>query len=121
MQSNSLITDPKEKISAALGALFFFAPSFMEKKTEFVTFYMRQGFAVFLIQFIIIFINNIIGFIPGLGIILDLIFFGFIIIVLFLWYKAYQGQRFEIKFLSDIANALINKVDFLRTFFAPKK
>lgn len=110
------ITDSKEKLSAALGALVFFAPVFTAKKTEFVTFYMRQSFGLFLVQVVLM----ILGMIPVLGMVFQLLSLLVVILVLFLAYKAYSGERFEVPELLTYTDQVIQKVDALKTLFAPK-
>lgn len=54
-----IISNPEEKMSASFGAAFFLIPHFMNKKTEFVTMYMKQNFVItlaFIVLQIIIFI-----------------------------------------------------------------
>lgn len=113
------ITDPKEKLSAALAAIFFFAPHFLGKKTEFVTFYMRLGFGNFLFFFGVSIIRMILGGIPFIGMLLTLSLFAVLCIAGFLAYVAYNGEKFEISFLQKIANIVISKIPGFQSFFTP--
>lgn len=110
------ITNSKEKLAAALGALVFFAPVFMEKKTEFVTFYMRQSFGLFLLQVVLV----ILGIIPVLGFVFQLLSLLLAILAIFLAFKAYNGERFEVPELLKHTDQVIQKVDALKNLFAPK-
>lgn len=110
------ITNSKEKLAAALGALVFFAPVFMEKKTEFVTFYMRQAFGLFLIQVVL----TILSFIPVIGFLFQILSLIVVIIAIFLAFKAYNGERFELPELLKYTDQVIQKVDGLKNLFAPK-
>lgn len=145
--STPQITDPKEKISAALGALFFAIPHFTGKKTEFVTLYMRQSFGlliayvtlqIFLKIFVIFTVNNgaeivetteamsrktggfLILILNVFTIAITLLILALAVLALFLIYKAYKGERYEQPILLKYTNLLISKVPALQTFFSPK-
>lgn len=118
--STPQITDPKEKMSAALGAFLFFIPHFTGKKTEFVTLYMRQNFALFLIGLVLTILKMILGGIAIISMILILIHLAVLGISLFLIYVAYNGEKFEISLLTKNVNLLISKVPALQEFFSPK-
>lgn len=138
------ITDPKEKMAAALGAFLFPIPHFMDKKTEFVTLYMRQSFGIWIAYIALqIFLKIFITFAVSNG---DAIVNtteamsrktgGFLILILnvftiaitlamlalaiYLIIKAYKGERYEVKMITKYVDMLISKVDFLKNFFAPK-
>lgn len=64
----SVIADPQEKTAAALGAFLFFIPHFMNKKTEFVTLYMRQNFGIWIAYIPLqIFLKIFVGFMVSNG------------------------------------------------------
>lgn len=112
----SKISNPKEKISAALGAFIFFLPHFTGEKTEFVVFYMKQSFGLFLIS-LGLSILNFLPFIWPLTMIVGILLF---IVHIFLIIKAYSGEKFEVPYLLEKVNLLISKIDFLKNFFSPK-
>lgn len=138
------ITDPKERTAATLGALMFFLPHFMNKKTEFVTFYMRQNFAIWILYVIANILMRIcvaiafgnaqtianatatrsggilVGLFNLLTIAVTLSMLALTVMGIYLMFKAYNGERYEFKFLTKVADAIISKVDFLKSFFAPK-
>lgn len=141
------ITDPKERMAAALGALFFPIPHFMDKKTEFVTLYMRQSFGIwiayitlqiFLKIFVIFTVSNgeaivntteamsrksgglLILILNVFTIALTLVILTLAVIAIYLIIKAYKGERYEVKIITKYVDMLISKVDFLKNFFAPK-
>lgn len=123
----------------------FFIPVAMNVRTEFTSLYMRQNFGIWIISILSRIILSVIATIAignpealvtasesrkgGLMLILlnlfvilvSLLSVALFIISIVMMYKAYKGERFEIKQLLDFSNSIINKVDFLRNFFAPKK
>ncbi len=104
------ITDPTERLTAALAAACFFVPAFFGKKTEFVTFYMRQSFGlgIVFLTFLILSKFPIIGWLFVLCNFFVLLVWGFAI------YIAYSGEKFEFSFLYKNVNILIEKVSFLK-------
>lgn len=111
------ITDPNEKMIAALAALCFFIPAFFGKKTEFVVFYMRQSFGIGIVFIILSLLSKI----PVLGWLFVLCNFFLVLAWFFHIYIAYSGEKFEIPFIAKNVNILIEKVSFLKTFFASKQ
>lgn len=140
------ITNPQERTAATLGAFMFFIPHFMNQKTEFVTLYMRQNFGIWIISIILqilmpIFVkiafaneeaihavselggrggNRLNGIMQIFFFAFALISFAVTIIAFYMMFKAYKGERFEVKWLLKYTNILISKVGFLRDFFTPK-
>lgn len=141
------ITDPKEKMAAALGAFLFPIPHFMDKKTEFVTLYMRQSFGIWIAYIALqIFLKIFVTFAVSNGdaivntteamsrktggflililnvftITITLAMLALAILAIYLIVKAYKGERYEVKMITKYVDILISKVDFLKNFFAPK-
>ncbi|MGP1582886.1 MAG: hypothetical protein ACTTH6_01480 [Candidatus Altimarinota bacterium] len=110
------ITDSQEKMSATVGAIIFFAPHFMAKKTEFVTFYMKQSFGLVLVDIIL----GILAILPVIGLIFSLASLLVVVVMLVCAYKAYFGEKFEIPQLMQYVDKLIEKVSFLKPLFTPK-
>lgn len=110
------ITDSQEKMSAAVGALIFFAPHFMEKKTEFVVFYMKQAFGLVIVNIIL----SILTIVPVVGFVFQIASLLVSLVALFCVYKAYTGEKFEIPQLMKYVDMLIEKASFLKPLFTPK-
>lgn len=111
------ITNQQERTTAALAAFLFFLPAFIGKKTEFVTFYMRQSFG-FWIVFIVL---SILSKIPVLGWVFVVCNFLLILAWFLQIYMAYLGEKFEISFIVKYVQKMIEKIPFLQSFFAPNK
>ncbi len=92
---NQLDPQSQERIAGALGAILFFLPILMNKKTEFTVFYMRQNF-VLMIASVLVWVITMIPFIGFIGGLLNLAIF---IHIVFLAWKAYSGEKFEISYL----------------------
>ena len=116
----SIITDPKEKMFATLGAIFFLIPHFMGKKTDFITLYMRQNFGIVIASFIVGLLEILLGWVPLLGMIFTLMQLALLFTVAFLAYMAYNGERLEFQMILKYADMLIAKLDFLKPLFTPK-
>lgn len=141
------ITDPKEKMAAALGAFLFPIPHFMDKKTEFVTLYMRQSFGIWIAYIALqIFLKIFVTFTVSNGaeivqtteamsrktggflililnvftIAITLLMLALAILAIYLIVKAYKGERYEQPILLKYTNLLISKVPALQKFFSPK-
>lgn len=102
----------QERIAGALGALFFIIPVFMNQKTEFTLFYMRQNFLIVLIDFVIFFLSYFVGALSMLN-------FVTFLVTLFLAFKAYSGEKFAIPYLYDYSVKVI-KILKLDGFFSVK-
>jgi uncharacterized membrane protein len=108
--------DPQEKVAGALGAFLFFIPFLMGKVTDFTLFYMRQGFLL-LILGIIVWIIGMVA--PFLGIIITLANIVLFCSVVFLAWKAWQGERFALPYVYDSSLTLIKALG-LENVFSPK-
>lgn len=115
------ITNPEEKMIAALWAFAFFIPLIMGKKTEFVTFYMRQNFGLSIGFFVVSFFHFFLGFIGLFNMIFIIIKLIIFCIILFITYMAYNWEKTEIKFALKISDLIISKVWFLKNFFSLNK
>lgn len=95
----------EENAAAAVSYLLGFISGILvfivEKKSDFVKFHAMQSTIVFLGLFIVF---NIVGIIPFINLLLAPIMF---IVSFLLWgfllYKAYQGEKFKLPVIGDIA------------------
>jgi uncharacterized membrane protein len=101
------ITDLGENIKGALcyflgfisGAFFLFT----EKENKFVRFHAMQSIIVFGILFLV-------SFVPVLGWILSVFLVPLALLLwLFLMYKAYQGEKFKLPVIGDLAEQQAEK------------
>lgn len=142
---NTTITN-EEKKAAALWAFMFFIPVFMKTRTEFVTFYMKQNFWLFILHIVsqvllsifvkIVFyfswtINDIantswqastkfIVYLNYFTIAFSLVWVWLLILSIFLIVKAYKWERYEVPYLFKYTNLLISKMSFLEKIFSTK-
>lgn len=86
-------------LSYVLGAITGIIFLLIEKQNEYVRFHAAQSTIVFGILWII-------GFIPGLNILSMLIWPITLILWVVLMYKAYQGERFTLPVIGDLAEKL---------------
>lgn len=113
---NQIDPQSQERIAAVLGVILFFLPILINKKTEYTVFYMRQGF-VLLIASLLTGVVTMIPFIGFLGGLLQLVIF---IHVVFLAWKAYSGEKFEIAYLYE-QSMQISKTLGVDAWFTPGK
>ncbi|MDD2693318.1 MAG: hypothetical protein PHY14_00105 [Candidatus Gracilibacteria bacterium] len=113
---NQIDPQSQERIIAVLGVILFFLPILMDKKTEYTVFYMRQGF-VLLIASILTSVVTSILFVRFLGELLQFIIF---VHVVFLAWKAYSGEKFEIPYLYT-QSIRISRALGVDTWFTPGK
>ena len=103
-------TQSQDRIAGALAYIFFLIPVLMEQKTEYVCFHMKQSFFFFVIVVIA-------GFIPFFGHMISvLIFFH----VVFLMWKAYNGEKFVVPYIAGYPEKLIQLLG-IGSLFIPKK
>lgn len=67
----------------------------VKKDDEFVMFHAKQGLVIFLISFL--------TFFPFLGL---LVFFGCLVLIVIGFSKAYQGEKYKIPVIGDLAEKL---------------
>lgn len=89
---------PDSKLMAALSYLWILSIIMLaiKKDDDFVKFHAKQG--------LVIFIFSLIGIIPFLWFISWLIWIITVILVIIGFIKAYNGERFKIPVVGDIAN-----------------
>lgn len=107
----------QERVAAALGAFLFFIPILMEKKTEFTVFYMKQGFLLFAISVAIMIVTSLFWFLSPLASLAQLILF---VIMLFLVWNAWQGQKFSVPGLLENSEKLIATLKITAWFTSGK-
>lgn len=79
----------------------------IEKENQFVRFHAMQSILTFVA---VIIISTVLSFIPLIGWILSLLIAPFTFVLwLFMMWKAYQGERFKLPFIGDMAEQQINK------------
>lgn len=136
----------EERKAWALWALLFFIPLFLKTKTEFVTFYMKQNFWIFiasiifqillqvLLQLTFMFSGNIVEISNAwwkVSTIIMLFYYVFITLFSLIWFvlfvlaiilivKAYKWKRYEIPYLLKYTDLIISKIPFLQKIFSPK-
>jgi uncharacterized membrane protein len=113
MENLTPTVSPQEKLSAALGSIVFFLPILMGVKTEYVVGYMKQGFAINIIQVVCSLVSM---FLWMLAPILGLVNFIFFLVSLFLAFQAYSGHTYVITLLSDMATRLIKTLNLANLF-----
>jgi len=86
-------------LAYALGAITGIIFLLIEKENDYIRFHAAQSTIVFGILWII-------GFIPGLNILSMLIWPITLILWVVLMYKAYQGERFTLPVIGDLAEKL---------------
>ena len=106
----------QERLAATLGSILFFLPHLMGKQTEYTMFFSRQGFALFLIE-IIVWILGLLF--PFLGVIIALANLILFLTMVFLAWKAWEGEKFAIPVLYDASLMVIKNLS-LENFFSPK-
>jgi len=117
MEKTSLGLD--ENVEALLSYLLGWATGIIflviEKDSEFVKFHAMQSTIAFLGFTVIPFILTLLGFIPVLGVLFALIDWVIGIVALITWIvcmlKAYQGKRFKLPIVGNLAEKYITKID----------
>jgi uncharacterized membrane protein len=97
-----------ENIEAALSYLLGFITGILffvlEKDSKFVRFHAMQSIAVFIALFVINIVLGIILSVSIVGLMLfPLIYLIEVILWIFLMYKAYKGEKFQLPVVSDFA------------------
>ena len=77
---------------------------------------MKQSFGLFLLSVGLTFLHML-PFIRPLTMLASIVLF---VVHIFLIFKAYSGEKFELPFLLQKVNSLIIQVEFLKNFFSPK-
>jgi uncharacterized membrane protein len=78
----------------------------IEKENKFVRFHAMQSIVVFLALFVI---SLICSLIPILGWIVSILIFPIsLILVIFLMYKAYKGEKYKLPYIGDFAEKHLN-------------
>lgn len=106
--SNSLPSN--ERVAGALSYVFFLIPVFLEAKTEFTVFHMKQS--LFLLVSVII--GSSLPFIGGAIASVWLFATGF------LAWQAYLGERFDLPYVYPYIEKAVVKLN-LTSFFTPHK
>ncbi len=78
----------------------------IEKENQFVRFHAMQSIVTFLALFLV---SVIFGIIPVLGWIVSILIFPIsLILVIFLIYKAYKGEKYKLPYIGDFAEKHLN-------------
>lgn len=133
----------EEKKSGALWALLFFIPLFLKTRTEFVTFYMKQNFWIFILNIIFQILLQIlikVSFMFSGNIIeasnawwkastmlmwifyifttlFSLIWLALFVLVVILIINAYKWEIYEVPYLLKYTDLIISKIPFLQKIF----
>lgn len=133
----------EEKKSGALWALLFFIPLFLKTRTEFVTFYMKQNFWIFILNIIFQILLQIlikVSFMFSGNIteasnawwkastmlmwifyifttLFSLIWLALFVLVVILIINAYKWERYEVPYLLKYTDLIISKIPFLQKIF----
>jgi uncharacterized membrane protein len=107
----------QEKLSASLGSIVFFLPLLMGVKTDYVTRYMKQGFAINIIQVLCSVISMFLWFLSPL---LGLVSFIFFLFSLFLAFQAYSGKVYTASPLLENGEKIIKTLG-ISNLFVPGK
>lgn len=106
--STGLDTNIAALLSYLVGFITGLVFLLVEKKSDFVKFHAMQSIVIFGGLFII---NFVIGWIPLLGTLINfLIGVAAFVLWIMLMIKAYQGERFKLPVVGDIAEDLLKKV-----------
>ena len=106
----------QEKLAAALSCFLFFVPLLMNVKTPFVVKYMKQGFAVNVVEIVVSIVTSLI-WIAGLTTLVNLALF---ITSVVLALQAFAGKDYAIAFLYENAEKLIQTLG-ISSIFTPGK
>jgi uncharacterized membrane protein len=107
----------QDRVAAALGAILFFLPILMERKTEFTVFYMKQAFLIFVAEVALMVLVSLLWF---LGPLVGLVQFILFVIVLFLVWNAWQGKKLAVPGLLENSEKLIATLK-ITSWFTPGK
>ncbi len=81
---------------------------FIEKDNDFVRFHAMQSLITFLGLFIIMFVM---GMIPIIGWLISILAMPVSLVLwIFLMYKAYQGERYKLPMIGDLAEENMNQI-----------
>ncbi len=107
----------QEKLAAALASFLFFVPLLMNVKTPFVVKYMKQGFAINVVEVILSIIASFLWMLsPILGLVNLALFITSIVLAL----QAFAGKDYMITFLYENAEKLIQTLG-ISNIFTPGK
>ncbi len=107
----------QEKLAGALASFLFFVPLLMNVKTPFVVKYMKQGFAINVVE---ILLSIITSFLWMLSLILALVNLALFITSIFLALQAFAGKDYTIGFLYENAEKFIQTLN-ISNIFTPGK
>lgn len=107
----------QERVAGALGALLFFVPILMQKKTEFTVFYMKQSFLLFVIDVALMILTALFWFLHSLAGLAEFIIF---VVIVFLAWNAWQGKKFTVPGLLENSEKLIATLK-ITDWFTPGK
>ncbi len=113
----SSLVSSQEKLAAALASFLFFVPLLMNVKTPFVVKYMKQGFAINVVE---ILISLVASFLWMLSPILGLVNLALFITSIFLAFQAFAGKDYMIGLLYENAEKLIQTLG-ISNLFTPGK
>lgn len=106
----------EERILGAIcyAHFLFLVPFFLQKDSEFLKFHMKQWWVLYSLFLIISFLNAVLTLILwslrlfGLGFML---LFAYTCLWVFVWYKAYLWQKYEIWFLKSLVKMAWDKLN----------
>lgn len=107
----------QEKLAAALGSIVFFVPIIMDVKTPYVVRYMKQGFALNIVQLLCSVVGMFFWFLYPLPSFVSFVFFC---ISVFLAFQAYSGRDHMISWLLLNAEKVIQALN-ISSWFMPTK
>lgn len=117
METPNSTVSSQEKLAGALAAFLFFIPLLMNVKTPFVIKYMKQGFAINVVELFIAIVASVLWMLSPL---LGLVNMALFIASIFLALQAFSGKDYVITFLYENAEKLIQTLGVV-DMFSPKK
>ncbi|GAB0174586.1 MAG: hypothetical protein HHAS10_04650 [Candidatus Altimarinota bacterium] len=94
----------QEKLAAAFASIAFFVPFLMNIRTPFVVKYMKQGFLINIVEFVLALVSSLLWGMMGIA-----SFLNFICVLVSLWlaFQAFSGKEYVIQIILEQADKLI--------------
>jgi uncharacterized membrane protein len=113
----------QDKLAAIISCvpILFWVPIVLDKKTAFVSHFMKHGFGLLVVGFILSISMNLLGFLAlfllPLAFIINI---AILIAMLYLMYSAYTGKQAQIPYFTENLNKVLTNLGISSWFDAKK-
>jgi uncharacterized membrane protein len=123
METPTLSGNNQDKLAAIISCvpILFWVPIVLDKKTAFVSHFMKHGFGLLVVGFILSISMNLLGFLALF--LLPLVFIiqiAIFVAMIYLMYNAYMGKQVQIPYFTENLNRALTSLG-INSWFEAKK